>query len=55
MLTLVQERISILQSELKRLRAQLVVDARDEDLMQFILNMSSDDVSYIEDLKARLR
>jgi E3 ubiquitin-protein ligase BRE1 len=36
------------------LRAQLAVDTRDADLMKFILNMNTEDASYVADLKARL-
>ncbi|KAF9653827.1 BRE1-domain-containing protein [Thelephora ganbajun] len=48
------ERIAVLQSELRRLRARLTAQAGDEDLMSFILNQSDVDINYIQDLKTRL-
>jgi len=50
-----QERIAVLQSELRRLKARLAAQAGDEDLMNFILNQSDVDVDYIQDLRTRLK
>jgi len=44
----------VLQSELRRLRARLVAQTGDEDLMNFILNQSDVDINYVQDLKTRL-
>jgi hypothetical protein len=52
--SVLQERIVGLQSELRRLRAQLAVDTQDNDLMKFIFNMTSEDTSYVNDLKIKL-
>jgi len=49
-----QDRIAVLQSELRRLKARLAAQAGDEDLMNFILNQSDVDVDYIQDLRTRL-
>jgi len=51
---IVQERIAVLQSEMRRLRARLAAQAGDEDLMNFVLNQSDVDVDYIQDLRTRL-
>ena len=52
--SVLQERIVVLQSELRRLRAQLAVDTQDNDLMKFIFNMTSEDTSCVKDLKIKL-
>lgn len=44
----------MLQSELRRLKARLVAQAGDEDLMNFILNQPDVDVDYVQDLRTRL-
>ncbi|KAF8638048.1 hypothetical protein AX16_010680 [Volvariella volvacea WC 439] len=49
------ERIAVLESELRRLRAQLAAHARDEDLMLFFCNGKEDLQEYIQDLKDRLK
>ena len=51
---IIQDRIAVLQSELRRLKARLAAQAGDEDLMNFILNRSDVDVDYIQDLRTRL-
>jgi len=51
---IVQDRIAVLQSELRRLKARLAAQAGDEDFMNFILNQSDVDVDYIQDLRTRL-
>ena len=43
----------MLQSEVRRLRAQLVAQTGDEDLMNFILNQPDADIHYVQDLKTR--
>ncbi|PSR81178.1 hypothetical protein PHLCEN_2v6513 [Hermanssonia centrifuga] len=48
------ERIKILESEVKRLRTRLAAEANDEDLMTFLFKSTSEEVSYISDLKSRL-
>ncbi len=40
--------------EVNRLRARLAAEAGDEDLLKFILQSSTEEQSYIEDLKSRL-
>lgn len=47
------ERIIVLQSEVRRLRARLATQTSDEDLVNFILNQSDADSNYVQDLKAR--
>lgn len=51
---IIQDRIAVLQSELRRLKARLAAQAGEEDLMNFILNRSDVDVDYIQDLRTRL-
>ncbi|KAI0789122.1 BRE1 E3 ubiquitin ligase-domain-containing protein [Abortiporus biennis] len=48
------DRIKVLESEVTRLKTRLAAESSDEDLMSFLFRCSSDDVSYIEDLKHRL-
>ncbi|RPD59927.1 BRE1-domain-containing protein [Lentinus tigrinus ALCF2SS1-6] len=49
-----EDRIAILESETKRLKARLAANAGDEDLMAFFWQSTSEDQSYVEDLKGRL-
>ncbi|TFK86628.1 BRE1-domain-containing protein [Polyporus arcularius HHB13444] len=48
------ERIAILESETQRLKARLTANAGDEDLMTFIWQNTSEDLSYVDDLRRRL-
>ncbi|KAI0703349.1 BRE1-domain-containing protein [Cerioporus squamosus] len=48
------ERIAILESETQRLKARLAANAGDEDLMTFLWQSTSEDISYVDDLKRRL-
>lgn len=49
-----QDRISVLMSEIIRLKARLAAEAGDEDLMVFILECRDTERSYIADLKDRM-
>lgn len=44
----------VLESELKRCKAQLAANAGNSDLLAFFLR-SSEDVSYVDDLQKRLK
>lgn len=48
-----QDRITAFTSEIKRLKARLVAEAGDKDLMQFIFG-ADHDASYIQSLKSKL-
>lgn len=49
-----QDRITVLESELKRLKTHLAANAGNADLLSFFLKDNSKDVSYIDDLKNRV-
>jgi E3 ubiquitin-protein ligase BRE1 len=49
-----KERIAVLESELKRHKAQLAANAGNEDLLQFLLGDNSKDLSYVDNLKKRV-
>lgn len=49
-----QERITVLESENKRLKTRLAANAGDNDLVTFLWSSSSEGPSYVEDLKRRL-
>ncbi|KIM91914.1 hypothetical protein PILCRDRAFT_809908 [Piloderma croceum F 1598] len=48
------ERIAVLESELKRHKAQLAANVGNEDLLQFFLGDNSNNLSYVADLKKRV-
>jgi len=50
----IQERILVLQSELRRHKAQLAANASNEDLMLFFANGNIESAAYLESLKNRL-
>ena len=49
-----QDRITVLESELKRHKTQLAANAGNEDLLRFFLGDNSEDLSYVDDLKKRV-
>ncbi|KAH7911989.1 BRE1 E3 ubiquitin ligase-domain-containing protein [Hygrophoropsis aurantiaca] len=49
------ERISVLESEVRRHKARIAAQAGDEDLMRYFFKDQTDDIGYIHDLKKQLR
>ncbi|EGN99683.1 hypothetical protein SERLA73DRAFT_167589 [Serpula lacrymans var. lacrymans S7.3] len=49
------ERIRVLESEVKRLKAQLAVGTGNEDLLAFFFGDKVDDTSYIDDMQSKLQ
>ena len=49
-----QDRIVVLESELKRHKAHLAANVGNEDLLSFFLRDNPEDVSYVDDLKKRV-
>lgn len=50
-----QERIELLTSEVRRLRARLAAGSGDEDLYSFLLNNHDINSDYVEDLRSRYK
>ena len=50
-----QERIELLTSEVRRLRARLAAGSGDEDLYSFLSNNHDINSDYVEDLRSRYK
>ena len=49
-----QERIAVFELENKRLKTRLAANAGDEDLVKFLWENTSEDTTFIDDLRRRL-
>lgn len=49
-----QDRIVVLQSEVKRLQARLAASSGNDDLLSFLTKDDNVNTSYVDDLKSRL-
>ncbi|CAL1706865.1 unnamed protein product [Somion occarium] len=49
------DRIKVLESEVTRLKTRLAAESGDEDLMTFLFQHGAEEMSYVEDLRQKLR